>query len=221
MKNLILLSLFIINTFLPSKAQTNLHQKPPLAIILGVDCSLTVGDFNLLNQQYYEDLLHRLLDISTCREVYFGYQTIGNPTDRSLKRLVLKGPFTKKARNLGEALAIKKSNEAIYQRNAKLVEAFLSNIGAAPVANHQYTDLNGFFTRGQRFLNEPIVPENTRKIIFCYSDGIQDVKDEVSLAIHLPGTELYAAGWKSKQYSEQIIHLESPEGFLQFLTTLK
>jgi hypothetical protein len=62
MKNALFLS-FLLFSIRVAEAQPS-DQKPPLAIVMGVDCSKTIKDFTPIDQSYYPSLLQALLKIS-------------------------------------------------------------------------------------------------------------------------------------------------------------
>lgn len=158
---------------------------------------------------------------------------IGEPTDQSGLRCYLKPvPVLDNDLVLSKQAELKQKITGIAAENERHIHEFLKKVQAQifePMNNPKQkvvnTDINGFFKKAAIILDEP-VSQNMKKIVFCYSDGIQSMngKDSPACFNVKPKSNflLCLSGWKTKLPGDfiEIKTFEDPEGFLQFLYSI-
>ena len=199
-------------------------------IAMGYDLSPSFKGYRKLDTTYVSALCNEVAENGGMIVMYW----IGETTDQSGLRCYLK-PIPKMDRDLvlSKQAELRRRINLIKQDNNKQIREFLKKVQAQiftididPKKKICNTDINGFFRKADMLLDEP-ESQSMIRFVFAYSDGIQSIKGKDTPARYQFKTNrkftLCLAGWKTKLPCDSIEtkRFEDPEGFLQFIKTIK
>jgi hypothetical protein len=196
---------------------------PPALVIIGVDNSKTFERHTKFDASKIEEISEAL--ISTGRGGTIMFKLIGNPSVKA--ELVCNiNAYDRDCNKLSatEKIKCKKKKQGYDAEQKSAITDFIQKCSAEmkrPLENE--TDLNGFFVRAQRFVNQPHL-QDYQKYIFVYSDGFHDIKtkqgtwDKTLDCSLLPGgVTSCVSGWLNPEPCSFSHDFTTPEQFLEFL----
>ncbi len=189
----------------------------PIILVIGHDISKTFKGFDKLDTANVRQLLYSVATHGT--GAVLAFQTIGNPTDRSLLRIELQAvPQIDPSLTLSEKAALNEQILAIQKLNAQAIDHFVLDCAKQIYQPHQQdTDLNRFISKAVTMLSEPQF-DGYEKLLFLHTDGIHDVRGDKKLECSIPaGCSLYTCGWENEAACGASAAFDSPVGFVQFL----
>lgn len=196
---------------------------------VGLDFSESVANFQKLDTTCIGEMCRSVAVTGGLVVIY----SIGETDEQPGLRCYLKPiPSVDKDLTLSKQAEFKHKCDVIFVENEKQIHLFLRKVQEGifdpmhvPKRKIRNTDLNGFFRKVCILMDEPS-NQKMRKLVFCYSDGInslnsKDTPADLSIRPKQPFT-LCLSGWRAKLPPSvfKIENFESPEGFLKYLNSL-
>jgi len=210
------------------KHSTDLPNIDVLTLTLGSDQSLTMASATRIDTSYIHKVCLAALNYKGPSII--GFDAIAAPNDSALLRLILLAPLPCNGNSMSKRAAISEKNRKIQRINLFRIEKFLQGCQRrleTAKAYDDWTDLNGYFVKINRFHSEPQFARAV-KLSFIQTDGDHDAMVMVNgqskrvRSLHCPewvgGLQLYSSNWSSQYPDCNFRMLESHEGFLDFFT---
>lgn len=234
----LLLSVVLFTSFVLTLTGCGENQAAPTGIMnpyheilagVGIDESESVSNFQKLDTTYVAKICHSVAVTGGLIVVY----SIGEPTDQPGLRCYLKQvPSFNEDLILTKQAELKQKIDAISAENERQIRLFLKKVQQCvfdpmniPKRKILNTDINGFFRKVSILMDEP-ANQKMKKLIFCYSDGINSSNGKDTPADFSGKPQdaftLCLSGWKTKLPTNvfEIKNFEAPEGFLQYLNSI-